>query len=99
MFTSFAVTSNNSVERVKFINAKPVYFPPMAGNAKWASDNGSSVAYKTAVIRDLDGSLSGVPNSYVLVDDGVIDSLSIDPQACEHNRTGTLPCARAMSGA
>ncbi len=52
LFTSFAVTSNNSVEKVKFINAKPVYFPPMAGNAKWASDNGSSVAYRTAVIRD-----------------------------------------------
>src|SRR6187455_2668070 len=32
MFTSFAVTTNNSVERVKFINAKPVYFPPMEGN-------------------------------------------------------------------
>ncbi len=81
MFTSFAVTSNNSVERAKFINAKPVYFPPMAGNAKWASDNGTSVAWKTAVIRDLDGSLTGVPNSYVHIDDGVIDSLSVDAQA------------------
>ncbi len=61
LFTSFAVTSNNSVEKVKFINAKPVYFPPMAGNAKWASDNGSSVAYRTAVIHDKDGSLGGGP--------------------------------------
>jgi hypothetical protein len=53
---SFAVTSNNTVERVKFVNAKPVYFPSMANNARWASDNGSSVAWKTAVIRDKDGS-------------------------------------------
>jgi cell migration-inducing and hyaluronan-binding protein len=53
MFTSFAVTSNNSVEKVKFVNAKPVYFPPM--ERKWANDNGSSVAWKTAVIRDKDG--------------------------------------------
>jgi cell migration-inducing and hyaluronan-binding protein len=44
----------------------------MAGNAKWASDNGSSVAWKTAVIRDKDGSLGGGPNSYVLIDDGVV---------------------------
>ena len=84
MFTSFAVTSNNTVERVKFVNAKPVYFPPMANNAKWASDNGSSVAWKTAVIRDKDGSLGGGPNSYVLINDGVIDSIAIDAQACEN---------------
>ena len=83
MFTSFAVTTNNTVERVKFVNAKPVYFPPMAGNAKWASDNGSSVAWKTAVIRDKDGSLGGGPNSYVLINDGVIDSIAVDAQACE----------------
>jgi cell migration-inducing and hyaluronan-binding protein len=69
LFTSFAVTSNNSVERLKFINAKPVYFPTLANNAKWASDNGSSVAYKTAVIRDKDGSIDGIPNSYVLFND------------------------------
>ncbi|MDR2214515.1 MAG: G8 domain-containing protein, partial [Nevskiaceae bacterium] len=50
LYTSFAVTSNNSVEGLKFVNAKQVYFPPM--DRKWANDNGSSVAYKTAVIRD-----------------------------------------------
>jgi hypothetical protein len=82
MFTSFAVTTNNSVEKVKFINAKPVYFPPMGGNAKWASDNGSSVSYKTAVIRDKDGSIGGVP-SYILINDGVIQTIADDAQACE----------------
>src|SRR5688500_8367009 len=87
MFTSFAVTANNTVERVKFVNAKPVYFPPMANNAKWASDNGSSVAWKTAVIRDKDGSLGGGANSYVLINDGVIDSIAADAQACEHKPT------------
>ena len=29
LYTSFGVSSNNAVERVKFVNAKPVYFPPM----------------------------------------------------------------------
>ncbi|MEO5925360.1 MAG: G8 domain-containing protein [Bryobacteraceae bacterium] len=84
MFTSFAVTSNNTVERVKFVNAKPVYFPPMANNAKWASDNGSSVAWKTAAIHDKDGSLGGGPESYVLIQDGVNDSIAADAQACEN---------------
>src|SRR5512134_1955992 len=84
LYTSFGVSSNNAVERVKFVNAKPVYFPPMANNAKWASDNGSSVAWKTAVIRDKDGSLGGGANSYVLINDGVIDSIAIDAQACEN---------------
>ena len=43
LYTSFGVSTNNSIERVKFVNAKPVYFPPMEGNAKWANDNGNSV--------------------------------------------------------
>jgi len=81
MFTSFGVSSNNSVERVKFVNAKPVYFPPM--ERKWGSDNGGSTAYKTAVIRDKDGSLGGGPNSYVLINDGVNDSIAADAGACE----------------
>ena len=29
LFTSFGVSTNNAIERAKFVNAKPVYFPPM----------------------------------------------------------------------
>ena len=29
LYTSFGVSSNNAVESAKFVNAKPVYFPPM----------------------------------------------------------------------
>src|SRR6188508_1071606 len=29
LFTSFGMSSNNTVQRSKFINAKPVYFPPI----------------------------------------------------------------------
>ena len=83
LFTSFGVSTNNAFERVKFVNAKPVYFPPMANNSKWASDNGGSTAYKTAAFRDKDGSLGGGPNSYVLIHDGVNDSIAVDAQACE----------------
>jgi cell migration-inducing and hyaluronan-binding protein len=81
MFTSFGVSSNNSVEHVKFVNAKPVYFPPM--DRKWGSDNGGSTAYKTAVIRDKDGSFGDGPNSYVLINDGANDSIAADAGACE----------------
>jgi cell migration-inducing and hyaluronan-binding protein len=81
LYTSFGVSSNNSVEHVTFVNAKPVYFPPM--ERKWGNDNGGSTAYKTAVIRDKDGSFGGGPESYVLINDGVNDSIAADPGACE----------------
>ena len=83
LFTSFGVSSNNIIDHVKFINAKPVYFPPMQGNARWGSDNGNSQAYKTAVIRDKDGSLGFGPNAYVLINDGVNDSIATDTKACQ----------------
>ncbi len=66
---------------MKFVNAKPVYFPPM--ERKWANDNGGSMAYKTAAIRDHDGSFGGGPESYVLINDGVHDSIAVDTEACE----------------
>jgi cell migration-inducing and hyaluronan-binding protein len=83
LFSSFGVSTNNAFERLKFVNAKPVYFPPMANNSKWASDNGGSTSYKTAAYRDKDGSLGGGPNSYVLIHDGVNDSIAVDADACE----------------
>jgi cell migration-inducing and hyaluronan-binding protein len=81
MFSSFGVSTNNAFERLKFVNAKPVYFPPM--ERKWASDNGGSTSYRTAAFRDKDGSLGGGPNSYVLINDGVNDSIAVDAEACE----------------
>ena len=81
LYTSFGVSSNNSVDHVKFVNAKPVYFPPM--ERKWGNDNFGSTAYKTAVIRDKDGSFGGGPDSYVLINDGVNDSIAVDAGACE----------------
>ena len=82
LYTSFGVSSNNAIEKVKFVNAKPVYFPPME-QRKWANDNGNSQAYRTAVIRDKDGSLGAGPNAYVLIHDGVNDSIATDTEACE----------------
>jgi G8 domain len=81
MFTSAGVSTENSIEGAKFINAKPVYFPPM--ERKWGNDNLNGVAWKAAAIHDKDGSVSGIPNSYILLNDGPNDSIATDAQACE----------------
>ena len=82
LYTSFGASSNNAVERVKFNNAKPVYYPPM--DKKWGSDNNAgSMAYKTAVFKDRDGSLGLGPNSFVVINDGVNDSIAVDKEDCQ----------------
>ena len=50
---------------------------------KWGSDHGSSAAWKSAVFRDKDGSVSGVPDSYILMNDGINNAIAIDDEACE----------------
>src|SRR5207248_3452420 len=53
LYTSFGVSTNNAFERVKFVNAKPVYFPPM--ERKWGNDSGGSNSYKTGPYHDTSG--------------------------------------------
>jgi cell migration-inducing and hyaluronan-binding protein len=84
MYTSAGVSTENAIERAKFVNAKPVYFPPM--ERKWGNDNLNGVAWKAAAIHDKDGSVGGVPNAYILINDGVWDSIATDAQACEIKR-------------
>src|SRR5271165_3789495 len=79
LYTSFGMSSNNTVQRAKFINAKPVYFPPMEN--KWSNDDYGNGSYKTAVFHDVDGSVSGVPDSYILINDEN-NGVAID-EACE----------------
>jgi cell migration-inducing and hyaluronan-binding protein len=77
LYTSFGMSVENSVKDLEFINAKPVHFP--ARVEKWASDFAGSAAYATAAIHDLDGSISGVPDSYIVIDNGIAS----DEEACE----------------
>jgi cell migration-inducing and hyaluronan-binding protein len=79
LYTSFGMSSNNTVQRAKFINAKPVYFPPM--EHKWSNDDYGNGSYKTAVFHDVDGSVSGVPDSYILINDES-NGIAIN-EACE----------------
>ena len=64
LFTSFGMSTNNTVSRSKFINAKPVYFPPM--DNRWSNDDYGNTVYKTSVFNDKDGTITGVPNSYIV---------------------------------
>jgi cell migration-inducing and hyaluronan-binding protein len=41
------------------------------------------MAYKTAVFRDKDGSLGNGPGSFVVINDGVNDSIAVDTEACQ----------------
>src|SRR5580692_3036571 len=79
LYTSFGMSSNNTVQHAKFINAKPVYFPPM--ERKWSNDDYGNGSYQTSVFHDVDGSVSGVPNSYILINDAN-DAIAID-DTCE----------------
>ena len=76
LFTSSGVTTENTIKGAKFINAKPVYFPKL--DTRFDNDNRGGVAYRTLAIHDLDGSVTGIPNSYVLLNDGENDSVATD---------------------
>ncbi|HXD74562.1 MAG TPA: hypothetical protein VN628_12530, partial [Vicinamibacterales bacterium] len=80
LYTSFGMSSNNTVQRAKFINAKPVYFPPM--EYKWSNDDYGNGSYKSSVFHDKDGSVSGVPNSFVVIDGGIVSD-----EGCEAKST------------
>ena len=77
LFTSFGMSTENSVEGLKFVNSKPVDFP--AVERRWASDFGNRSAYRSATIHDMDGSVGGIPNSYIVIDNGIAS----DEGSCE----------------
>ncbi|WP_404710155.1 G8 domain-containing protein [Sphingomonas sp. MMS24-J13] len=77
MYTSFGMSSENAIQGAKFVNAQRVDFPPVV--RKWSSDFGRSNAWRGAAIHDLDGSVGGVPNAYIVIDNGIAD----DEQACQ----------------
>ncbi|HWL62897.1 MAG TPA: G8 domain-containing protein [Steroidobacteraceae bacterium] len=84
LFTGAGVTTENTVKGAKYVNAKPVYFPKI--DPRFDSDNRGAVAYRTAAIHDLDGSTTGIRDSYVLIHDGENDSVATD-DTCEIHPT------------
>jgi hypothetical protein len=79
LFTSFGMSSNNTVERAKFVNAKPAYFPAM--EYKWSNDDYGSGSYRTSVFHDKDGSVGGVPDSFIVINGGIAldDACEVKP--------------------
>ena len=79
MYTSFGTSAENSFERVEFIDSKPVHFPEMV--QRWGNDQGGT-GWRTAAIKDIDGTLGGGPNSYIVNDIGLLsafDSCEVQP--------------------
>jgi len=76
LFTSAGLSTGSTISGAEFINAKPVYFPKY--DARFDNDNRGGNAYRTLSFRDLDGSVTGIPNSQVLLHDGENDSVATD---------------------
>jgi cell migration-inducing and hyaluronan-binding protein len=76
LFTSSGVTTENTVKGAKYVNSKPVYFPKV--DKRFDNDNRGGSAYRTLAIHDLDGTTTGIANSYVLLNDGDNDSPATD---------------------
>jgi cell migration-inducing and hyaluronan-binding protein len=81
LFTGAGATTESTVEGAQFVDAKPVYFPNI--DPRFDNDNRGGVAYRTAAIHDLDGSVGGMGDSYILIHDGENDSVATDEGACE----------------
>jgi cell migration-inducing and hyaluronan-binding protein len=80
LYTSFPISTNNDVEGLTFENAKPVYFPPQQ-DRRWSfsGEFGRFTGWNGAVFHDIDGSVGGVRDSYIVIDNGIAD----DPQNCQ----------------
>ncbi|WAT19279.1 G8 domain-containing protein [Aurantiacibacter sp. MUD11] len=80
LFTSAGLSTGSTISGAEFVNAKPVYFPQY--DARFDNDNRGGNAYRTLSFRDLDGSVTGIPDSQVLLHDGENDSVATD-DSCE----------------
>src|SRR3569623_3061050 len=90
LFTSSGVTTASTVRGAKFVNAKPVYFPNI--EKRFDNDNRGGVAYRTLSIHDVDGSVTGIPNSQILLNDGENDSVATDDTCRIHPTWNASVC-------
>ena len=80
LFTSAGLSTNSSIQGAQFVNAKPAYFPKY--DTRFDNDNRGGNAYRTLSIHDLDGSVTGIPDSHIMLHDGENDSVVTD-DSCE----------------
>ncbi|MXO59448.1 hypothetical protein GRI89_07825, partial [Altererythrobacter salegens] len=84
LYTSAGLSTGSTIRGAKFVNAKPVYFPKY--DARFDNDNRGGNAYRTLSIHDIDGSVTGIPNSQIMLNDGENDSVVTDA-SCEIHPT------------
>ncbi|AKH44329.1 cell migration-inducing and hyaluronan-binding protein [Altererythrobacter atlanticus] len=76
LYTSAGLSTRSTISGAEFVNAKPVYFPKF--DARFDNDNRGGDAYRTLSFHDLDGSVTGIPDSQVILHDGENDSVATD---------------------
>jgi len=84
LFTSAGLSTGSTISGAEFVNAKPVYFPNF--DPRFDNDNRGGDAYRTLSFRDLDGSVTGIPDSQIMLHDGEHDSVVTD-DTCEIHPT------------
>ncbi len=90
MFTSAGLSTGSTIRGAVFVNAKPVYFPTF--DARFDNDNRGGNAYRTLSFRDLDGSVSGIPDSQILLHDGENNSVATDDSCTIHPAWNAAVC-------
>jgi cell migration-inducing and hyaluronan-binding protein len=90
LFTSSGVTTASTAKGLKFVNAKPVYFPNI--EPRFDNDNRGGVAYRTLSIYDVDGSVTGIPDSHIMLNDGENDSVVTDDTCVIHPTWNASVC-------
>jgi cell migration-inducing and hyaluronan-binding protein len=91
LFTSAGLSTGSTIGGAKFVNAKPVYFPKY--DRRFDNDNRGGNAYRTLSFRDLDGSVTGIPDSQVMLHDGENDSVVTDDSCQIHPTWNASVCA------
>jgi len=90
LYTGAGMTTENTVSGAKFVNAKPVYFPKI--DLRFDSDNRNAVSWRSLAIHDLDGSTTGIPDSYILLHDGENNSVATDDTCKIHHDWNAAVC-------
>ncbi len=90
LFASSGVSTGSTISGAKFVNAKPVYFPKI--DSRFDNDNRGGVGYRTLSIHDLDGSVTGIPDSHIMLNDGENDSVVTDDSCTIHPTWNASVC-------
>ena len=90
LYTSAGVSTGSTISGAKFVNAKPVYFPKI--DPRFDNDNRGGRGYRTLSIHDLDGSVTGVPDSHIMLNDGENDSVVTDDSCQIHPTWNASVC-------